>query len=324
MLSKLRQFLSGENQEHSLFLVLHIKSGGMEIMMNNKIKILVLGSQGNLGNQLIEELKEANVGELIAWTRKDCDTSDFVALEKGVKALKPSVVINTVAYNNVDACELDLKEQSKAITLNVKMVDCLAKICVDIDAKLVHFSTNYIFSGEEVSYTENITGSPVNFYGMTKYMGEESIVEKMKVGLDACIIRISNLFGVKGTGESSKPSFFEGLDKVSKMQDFLNVINDEKSCFTYTRDVARKVVEMLQIDNFNGIYHFANTEPVTWYEAAKIFFELQNINIDIYPISGDDFKRSAKRPKTAVLISTRTTPLRSFREAMSEYIKDFL
>lgn len=290
---------------------------------NLPAKILVLGSQGNLGSQIIQELQTSMCGQVVAWTRGDCDVMDFNALETGLRRVYPSVVINTIAYNNVDACELNLEEQYKAIKLNIQLVECLARVCQEINSKLIHFSTNYVFSGEQPSYTEFDPTSPINFYGMTKQMGEEAVLTRLKTGLQGSIVRISNLFGPKGTSVSSKPSFFDSITKASESFDSLNVIVDEKSCYTYSKDVARAVVNAIDDEKFLGIYHFANSEPVTWYEAAQIYFEKLNRPILIRPIESKFYTREAKRPQTAVLQSTRTTPMRSFKLALNEYIQEF-
>lgn len=132
------------------------------------MKNLLLGAQGNLGSQL---LKALSPDEVIPWTRQDCDLTDLNAVAANIQQLQPTVVINTAAYNNVDACEKNLAEQQKAIILNVLLVDCLADICQKINAKLVQFSSNYVFSGEQVDYQENDQPDPINFYGLTKQLG---------------------------------------------------------------------------------------------------------------------------------------------------------
>lgn len=115
------------------------------IYNDSKNVVLVLGAQGNLGSQIVQELKESEKGEIIAWTRNDCDVMDIVSTEKSIRKIKPSIVINTVAYNDVDACETNLDEQRKAIILNVQLVDCLARVCKEINSKLVHFHQTMCF-----------------------------------------------------------------------------------------------------------------------------------------------------------------------------------
>ena len=286
--------------------------------------ILILGANGNLGSQITIQLKERFKDCVVAWTRNDCNVLDTEILRNKIINLNPSIIINTVAYNNVDAAEIQEAEKEKAIQLNVTLVKNLTDIAYEIQAKLIHFSTNYIFSGKKDEYIESDIGSPVNFYGLSKLNGEKYILSKIEEGLDATVIRISNLFGPRGTSASSKPGFFDIMLELSKKNEYLTVINDEFNCFTYTIDVAKKLSELITNDNFSGIFHFVNNESMSWYEAVQKFFELLGQNIDIRPIKGEAFKRSAKRPYKAALKSTKTSPLRSFEEAMTEYIEYYI
>ena len=136
--------------------------------INKEKPILILGANGNLGSQITIQLKEKFDNCVIAWTRKDCDVMDTDTLREKIVDLNPSIIINTVAYNNVDAAEAEENEQKKAIMLNETLVEILAEIAYDIQTKLIHFSTNYIFSGQTDEYIETDIGEPVNFYGLTK------------------------------------------------------------------------------------------------------------------------------------------------------------
>lgn len=143
-----------------------------------------------------------------------------------------------------------------------------------------------------------------------------------KTGLDALIIRISNLFGPQGTSVASKPSFFEAIGKAAETRDHLEVVDDERCCFTYTKDIAKAVAELLMDEKAAGIYHIVNSGPATWYEAAQLYFELIGKTIPLIPVAGESFKRPAKRPASAVLKAERKTPeMRSFKEALVEYIQ---
>lgn len=286
------------------------------------MKILVLGAHGNLGSELVKAFSCCKMYSIIGWSSADCDVTNTQCLFSKIKHLMPDVIVNTVAYNNVDGCEKNTKEQRKAIELNVMLVEHLTTICCEIGCKLIHFSTNYVFSGSEPSYAETDEPSPINFYGLTKSMGEEIVSRKMALGLRACIIRVSNLFGKKGLSRSSKPCFFEVIQKAAEGKDYLTVIDDEYSCFTYTKDVANKLVEMCSKDDFCGIYHFVNSDPTSWYEAACSFFRLRHENIDVRAVSSNEFLRDAKRPKTAILEANRCLYLRSFKDALQEYCRE--
>ena len=285
--------------------------------------ILILGSQGNLGSQLVREFQANSYKNVIAWTRNDCDLAITSDLNLAIRKVCPSIVINTVAYNDVDSCELNLSEQRKAIKLNVNLVECLAQTCLDINAKLIQFSSNYVFSGDKLSYTEFDKVDPINFYGMTKQLSEEAVLSRLDKGLNGSIVRISNLFGSRGIGMSSKPSFFDLISKAAMERNCLNIVNDEINCFTYVKDVAHKVYEILFNKDFLGVYHLANSDALTWYEAAQIYFELQGKTISLQPVNAESFKRTAKRPQSAILQVTKLPTMRAFKVAMAEYINEY-
>src|SRR5699024_4632919 len=151
--------------------------------------------------------------------------------------------------------------------------------CQLLDSQFIHFSTNYVFSDVYDCYDESAKTAPLNFYGMTKQLGEEVVLNNIKLGLKGCILHVSTLFGRCGTSASAKSSFFDILLQAAKAQDVLKVINDEKNCFTYTKDVANQLVKMIENNQLTGIYHLTNNEPLTWYEASIMYFKLLD-----YPI----------------------------------------
>ena len=208
------------------------------------MKILVLGANGNLGTSLVPKLIETNKYEVVPFTRRDCNVMDLKDLKEKIEKVSPDVIINTVAYNKVDACENDLKEQELAIALNMRLPKNLALICEERNIKLIHFSTNYVFSGEKETYTEFDEAAPVNFYGLSKLLGEEAVKEHMDLSLDAAIVRVSNIYGTKGTGVSSKPNFFETMLKLSADRDELSVVDDELCCFTYIDDISDNLINV--------------------------------------------------------------------------------
>lgn len=283
------------------------------------MKILVLGANGNLGTSLVPKLIETNKYEVVPFTRRDCNVMDLKDLKEKIEKVSPDVIINTVAYNKVDACENDLKEQELAIALNMRLPKNLALICEERNIKLIHFSTNYVFSGEKETYTEFDEAAPVNFYGLSKLLGEEAVKEHMDLGLDAAIVRVSNIYGTKGTGVSSKPNFFETMLKLSADRDELSVVDDELCCFTYIDDISDNLIKHMDSPDFMGIYHFANSGIASWYDACRLFFEYMGINIKLNPVSGDDFKRPAKRPHSACMVTQRLKPMRDYKAALKEY-----
>lgn len=286
-------------------------------------KILVIGAQGNLGSQIIQEFECTRFKKVVAWTRKECDVEDVIDVERKIHQISPDIVINTVAYNAVDACERDLEQQKKAIMLNVQFVECLARVCYNIGATLIHFSTNYVFSGEEKIYKEYDEVMPINFYGMTKYLGEKAVLTYVDEGLKGIIVRVANLFGPKGMSASSKSSFFDVIDEAVKSGKELKVVDDEVCCFTYTKDVAKEIIRMLEKEEGIGIFHCVNSEPATCFEATRVYFDLLKVSVDVKSVKSNEFSRMARRPKTAILKNTRTIPMRSYKLALEDYIKEY-
>jgi len=286
-------------------------------------KVLILGAKGNLGTQLVEVFSKRD--NVVAWDREDVDFLDFEELETVLEKEKPEVVINAAAYNNVDACEEDKRELELAYKLNRDLPKTLAQIATKQGFQLVHFSTDYVFGGEEGRkfYDEKDSPSPLQKYGETKHAGEKEIARiKLKnENLKYFIIRTSKLFGPKGESEFAKPSFFDVMINLAKTKDQVDVVDEEVSCFTYTPDLARATRELLEGGYYPGIYHIVNDGAVTWYEGVVELFKIKGIKTKINPVKGSKFPRPAKRPMNSVLQTTRFPRLRSHKDALIEYLK---
>lgn len=284
-------------------------------------RIVVLGAKGNLGTPVTEELKRTGFTDVIEWTREMGDVTCFPELREKICNMKPDIVINTVAYNDVDACENEGVDQKRAYMLNVTLVDELSEICIRQGIKLIHFSTNYVFSGRDAEYTESSITSPINYYGYTKDKGEKIILEKNEKGLDGVIIRVSNLFGPPAKSPNAKKSFFQKIFEKSSQQECISLIQDEINCFTYTVDVAKRLAEMLKAGGMSGIYHFVNEDGMSWLEAARRFYALLGKDICLKGIESSSYERNALRPQNGVIVTTRIKPLRSFNDALADYVK---
>jgi len=283
-------------------------------------KILILGAKGNLGQELVKAF--ASSGEVIAWDRGEIDITDRELILKKIADLKPELVINAAAYNAVDKCEDNEEEYDLAKKLNIDGPKFLAEACLNNGAVLVHYSTDYVFSGDnKFGYVETDEPKPINRYGKTKFHGEKRILELSGKGLKWYLIRTSKLFGPKGESSLSKPSFFEKLLEKSKDNNQLEVVDGELSCFTYSPDLAKATVGLVESDRGYGIYHLVNSGVSTWYEAAKELFKLLGQDIKVVSLEPEKLIRPAKRPKYSVLLNTKLPQLRDWREALKEYLK---
>ncbi|RLC39153.1 dTDP-4-dehydrorhamnose reductase [Candidatus Falkowbacteria bacterium] len=283
-------------------------------------KILILGAKGNLGRELARVL--GNDYRLILWDREEIDITDKELVADKIKEIKPNFIINAAAYNAVDKCEESEDEFDLAKKVNGEAVGYLAEIAIEIDAILVHYSSDYVFSGEnKKGYKEDDKPSPVNKYGESKLLGEKELIKRSGQGLKWYLVRTSKLFGPEGESGVSKPSFFSIMHKLSEKREVLDVIDEEVSCFTYTTDLASSTKELIESGKDSGIYHIINSGPCTWYEAAKTYFKLAGIKVKVKPVKSDKFPRPAKRPKYSVLLNTKLKPLQSYEEALKEYLE---
>jgi len=287
------------------------------------MSVIILGAAGNLGSQL----SKVFASDLIAaWDRRDFDFLNFNELSKRLKEVAPSLIINAAAYNAVDKCENDSSELELSRRLNVDLPANLADFCLENKVVLMHYSSDYVFGGDNrfsPAYHENDRPNPINTYGQSKLDGEKEIARRALTGLRYYIIRTSKLFSPSGTSEYAKPSFFDLMIKLSENKKKLEVVDAELSCFTYTPDLAAASLSLWQDQASRGIYHLTNKGASTWYEAALYLFKKLERKIEIEAVSSDFWPRPAKRPQFSVLDNTRRAPLRSWQEALDEYLENF-
>lgn len=283
-------------------------------------KILILGSSGNLGGVLVNQFK--NKHKVVGWDKDEIDITDKDLVINKIEEIKPDVIINSAAYNAVDKCEEDDVEYEKAKKINSDAVGFLAEAALSTGAVLVHFSSDYVFDGEkEDGYTEKDVPNPINKYAKTKRMGEDEIIKRSGEGLKWYLVRISKLFGQMAESENSKESFFDLILRLSKERKEFNMVDGEEiSCFTYAPDLAGEIQKIIEEKKPFGIYHVANSEAASWYDAAKYMFELKGIDdVKLNPSKSEDYPRPAKRPRHSILLNTKLEPLRSWKEALREY-----
>ncbi len=317
-------------------------------------KILILGSQGMLGQELVRVFSADAQYAVTSWDREDIDVTDFGELKARVTALWPDVIVNAVAYNAVDLCEENDQEHAKAQMLNVTLPENLAIFAKTLQATLIHYSSDYVFDGERPMKRENYAGKrccengcggcmyegpdetiahyeyveedlprPLSRYGKTKYDGER-VVEK-KAGNDYYIIRLSKLFGKPAMSAAGKKSFFDVMltkgNAAAKTGEEVKVIDGELSKFTYAPDLAEESKAMLDARVPSGIYHVVNDGAVTWYDGVKALYDIAGISVDVTPVSADTWPRPAKRPRVSVLAVTKRKPMRHYEDALREYVE---
>ena len=246
---------------------------------------------------------------------KSLDITDMSMVRERVLSVGPDILINAAAFTDVDACESQFYD---AYNVNALGVRNLALVCSDLNIPLVHISTDYVFKGDKnTPLLEDDPVGPNTAYGKTKLKGEEFIQEILDKFF---ILRTAWLYGHDGS------NFVETMLSLSQTNDELNVVNDQIGSPTFTRDLAVKIGELIDSDKY-GIYHVTNSGSCSWYDFAKLIFSLSNISIKVNPVLTEEFPRPAPRPKYSVLsnqklIDNGFKPLRTYSEALEEYLKE--
>jgi dTDP-4-dehydrorhamnose reductase len=306
-------------------------------------KVAILGSLGMLGQALTDLFRHDPGYDVVAWDKDDIDVTDFTLLRQKLLEVKPTVILNCVAYNAVDLCEENDEAYAKALILNRDLPMELAEISNDLDATLVQYSTDYVFDGTiedkksgggcgnssccgggchgggARGYGEGAFPNPLSRYGASKAAGEEVVMMNAK---QYYIVRLSKLFGEEAKSPEGKRSFFDVMLDAGKTKEEVQVVDDEKSCFTYAPDLAMATKDILEDHEQWGIYHLTNTGAVTWYEAVQELYHQAGLTTKIIPVASDAFPRPAKRPSFSALINTKRPPLRRYEVALAEYLSD--
>lgn len=283
-----------------------------------KKRIAIIGSNGQIGRELVNRLHKH---DLILFTRKELDITNFEVTRHNLKNINPDVVINTAAYHKVDECE---RNSEMAYFVNASAVKNLADICNDCNICLVHFSSDYVFDGNKGKpYTEDDIPNPLNIYGKSKLEGE-NYARHVRRHL---LIRTSYVFGIGGSSQK-RTNLVETLLNAG-MKGEVKAVNDHFFSPTYARDLAEKIGELLEKDNY-GLYHLTNSGECSVYNFARKICEFSEINSKINAISLDETnsdQKKAKRPYYSVLTSINLkksdiSPMREWENALEEYLKE--
>lgn len=271
--------------------------------------ILVVGSNGMLGQDLLSLLGDRGRGVDLP----DIDITDLLSVQRVLTALRPQVIVNCAAYTDVDGCENDAE---KAMQVNGEGVAFLAMISAEIKAKLVQISTDYLFDGKKGSpYQEDDLPKPLNIYGESKLAGELNV----DVNPDNLVVRTQWLYGLHGK------NFVETMLRLGQEQKELTVVDDQIGCPTWTMDLARAVISLID-HNCTGVYHCTNSGFVSWNSFASKIFELANMDVKVLPMTTQQLNRPAKRPLNSILDCSKLakdtgfTP-RPWQEALALYLE---
>jgi len=255
------------------------------------VKVLVIGSDGQLGSEL---KKISNNYNNVSWffsSVKVLDLSDLNSINNYLSNIDPTVIINCAAYTNVDKAEVESK---LANTINYKAVDIISRWTSYNNKNLIHVSTDYVFDGlSNIPYSENSKTKPVNEYGSSKLKGE---IVCLKNDSNSIVIRTSWLYSSFGK------NFVKTMIDLMKKNNSVKVINDQIGSPTYAYDLAKVIIEIIMnSENKSGLFHYSNEGETSWFEFAKSIRELYNLDCEIIGVSSKEFKTLAKRPKYSLL-----------------------
>lgn len=257
--------------------------------------VIIVGAGGQLGQSFQFIANDYPEIEFHFFSRYSLDITNKLNLQNVFKALKPEFCVNASAYTAVDKSE---SEQDQAYLINVEGVKNIAETCLNFNTTLIHISTDFVFDGNKNSpYTEEDEINPQGVYGKTKREGELEIIRILKKYF---IIRTSWLYSQFGN------NFMKTMLKLAQDRDSLGVVNDQIGSPTHAVDLANAIVKVILSSSTNyGIYHYSNEGKASWYDFAKEIFEVNNIKINLKPISTAEFPTPAKRPKYSVLDKTK-------------------
>lgn len=280
------------------------------------MKILVTGYKGQLGYDVVNEATSRGI-EAIGVDIDEMDITNQEQVNTVIKSGNYDAVVHCAAWTAVDkAEEPELFETVKKV--NATGTKYIADVCEELDIPMMYFSTDYVFDGEGTTpWNEYDERHPLNVYGLTKAQGEE-FVEKLKKHF---IIRIAWVFGKNGN------NFIKTMLRLGKERGAVSVVNDQVGNPTYTYDLAKLVVDMIQTDKY-GKYHATNSgDFISWYDFACEIFKQAGMDVKVTPVDSNQFPAEAKRPKNSRMNQTELDKngfnrLPAWQDALGRYLKE--
>lgn len=275
---------------------------------------LITGGSGQLGIALSQELDKYGIA-FNAWSSKDLDITQSSTVSEAIEKLSPKVIINCAAWTDVDGAERQENDAAKVNTLGAENIAFAAR---SSGAKLVHISTDYVFSGQsDTPWSVTSDKFPNTAYGRTKADGEERILKHYSES--SYILRTAWLYS-PWKKNFAKTMLNLALSKSPE----IGVVNDQTGQPTSSSDLATQIIRLVESNAPFGIYHGTNSGSATWFEFAQSLFEMAGADVSrVIPIDSEKFPRPAKRPSYSVLddhewTKTSINEMRNWKEALEE------
>lgn len=280
------------------------------------MKVLVTGVKGQLGYDVVKELERRGL-EAVGVDIEEMDITDKESVSSVIGQAGVDAVIHCAAYTAVDAAE-DNEEICRKV--NAEGTQNIADVCKQLDIKMLYISTDYVFGGEgERPWEPDDERDPQSVYGQTKYEGELAVQNTLEKYF---IVRIAWVFGINGK------NFVKTMLKLAETRDSLTVVNDQFGSPTYTYDLAKLLVDMIQTDKY-GVYHATNEGICTWYEFACAIFREAGIPMNVSPVTSAEYAAKAKRPANSrmskeKLVENGFEKLPTWQDALHRYVEILL
>ena len=288
------------------------------------MKVFVTGVGGQLGYDVMNELKrrgyEVFDSDIIESVNIKLDITDKTAVKTVLNELQPDAVIHCAAWTAVDAAE-DEENKEKVYAVNVIGTRNIAEVCKQLDCKMIYISTDYVFNGQGSNpwKADCKEFAPLNYYGQTKLEGELAVAELLEKFF---IVRIAWVFGLNGK------NFIKTMMNVGKKYDSVRVVNDQIGTPTYTYDLARLLVDMVETDKY-GYYHATNEGGyISWYDFCCEFYKQYGLETKVVPVTTEEYGLSkAARPFNSRLDKSKLTevgfePLPTWQDAVKRYLEE--
>jgi len=280
---------------------------------------VVFGCSGQLGVELVRELK-ARRYNVTGFGRSQVDITDFAAVEQALAPSDANVVFNAAAYNQVDVAE---KEPQTALLVNGLAVRNLALACRQIDARLVHFSTDYVFDGRaRHPYVEDDATHPLGAYAVSKLAGElyaQAYLDR------TIVVRTSGVFGPGGLN-TARGNFVELMLRLANTRQVIRVVEDHVASPTYAPLLAARTIDLVDRD-YSGTFHIGGGMPISWFQFARTIFQLAGLDPMLLATNDREYRTSARRPKYSALSNGKIErvgldPMPPLRDVLSKYLAE--
>lgn len=285
------------------------------------MKILLIGATG----QLAQDIRSAfttgrQADEVIAITHEQLDIRNADAVQDAVQSNKPDWIVNTAAFHKVDLCE---DEPETTFAVNEGGVANLARAAQRSSARLLQFSTDYVFDGKEKSpYLEKDEARPISVYGESRLAGERAVQQNCERHL---IVRTCGLYGLAGR-HTKLGNFVETMLRLAASKKSIRVVSDQICTPTSTRDLAQRLIPMVR-NGAQGLFHMTNNGECSWFQFAQEIFRLAQISAELAPVTSAEYAAKAQRPVYSVLenAALRAAGFDDFdfwQETLEEYINE--